>query len=1021
MLKFNSFRSQRYLRSRFVEGTFLLASEASDIQLELIDLSRQIVKQQVGDIALGTAWKVEKVVTACNNKLQIRPGEAWFCGLPFNMRSTSDVLITLGCVPGCTTIANDTTDGGGKIITLPVATVGTNTYKVVIEAAEAVITNVEDKFIKNNNLSEATAQKMRLIYKINIVPAASVDNTLVPYKAECATDQNLTNDLVVSITCATSEGSFVSLATTPGNEELDGGDIEITFKNTTAGPLPRSVSDQAAFQNGKLVDNLSNEYTIVSLRQDACCACGNQTIIRIDTEPCQANPTVNTTCDTYTLIKKDVYATNATSGLPNGQLFWPIADVSWVICNGILHSSSITDLRVSTLAREENDIKVHDKFDLVLTGGGIILKNPDQKATQIYTITNVNNLTADTDDTVTVNGTVLTAVNCACPSSVQFAAVACSTVCVTATSLAAQINANACLCEVTATAKLGVVTVEAVARGTTGNIITTVYTDNGCPCASVGATVGGATLTGGGCEITGGVDWACTLTLVRPESTFVGTATTNNILLVDEGSLVFKSNLDATANYTLNSGIKEVNIVSVACVSCFDVLTLTSTCCLACVKVGNTIHLVGTEGCCIQFAHITAVDDVCAKLTLSGKAVITGTGFARIYLDTYARGTLPTCIENYVVATRQDCIIHLHFTVNMQEAYDRSLNPELVVDSTRGAFTIQDNSTPIAAPLLEVQSFGGCCTFFMADVGGIEVCGNIGVNTCAPQGCIHIESSSAGAICPCVAADELIIESSGDTGLTIYSGTTNCGSILFGDSGDDNIGKIVYDHNVNDLVFTTNTAVAMTIDCGGCVGIGVSCPLGTLHIESATAGCIVPCVAADELVIENSGDAGLTIYSGTTNCGSILFGDSGDDNIGGIIYDHCNNSLRFVTNNCTRMTMSSAGVVCIACDIVATLTAAQTISGKQYVHFVTCYCSAQTLAYGTDYFVIVTGNTTICLPTAVGNNGKMFIIKKTDTTGTTVTVDGNACETIDGTTTVTITQQFASLTIISASCNWHIM
>ncbi len=40
-LKFNTFRAQRYLRSRFVEGKYLLASEGTDIELELVDLMRK--------------------------------------------------------------------------------------------------------------------------------------------------------------------------------------------------------------------------------------------------------------------------------------------------------------------------------------------------------------------------------------------------------------------------------------------------------------------------------------------------------------------------------------------------------------------------------------------------------------------------------------------------------------------------------------------------------------------------------------------------------------------------------------------------------------------------------------------------------------------------------------------------------------------------------------------------------------------------------------------------------------------
>jgi hypothetical protein len=67
------------------------------------------------------------------------------------------------------------------------------------------------------------------------------------------------------------------------------------------------------------------------------------------------------------------------------------------------------------------------------------------------------------------------------------------------------------------------------------------------------------------------------------------------------------------------------------------------------------------------------------------------------------------------------------------------------------------------------------------------------------------------------------------------------------------------------------------------------------------------------------------------------------------------------------------------------------------------------------------GNVTVTLPTAVGLDGKRFHIKKTDSSGYTVTIDGNGSETIDGSTTQTILLQHISLTVVSDNANWHII
>ena len=63
---------------------------------------------------------------------------------------------------------------------------------------------------------------------------------------------------------------------------------------------------------------------------------------------------------------------------------------------------------------------------------------------------------------------------------------------------------------------------------------------------------------------------------------------------------------------------------------------------------------------------------------------------------------------------------------------------------------------------------------------------------------------------------------------------------------------------------------------------------------------------------------------------------------------------------------------------------------------------------------------TITLPPAAGAEGKMYTIKKVDSSVNTITIDANAAETIDGDLTKVITTQYVSITIISDGSNWLI-
>ena len=64
---------------------------------------------------------------------------------------------------------------------------------------------------------------------------------------------------------------------------------------------------------------------------------------------------------------------------------------------------------------------------------------------------------------------------------------------------------------------------------------------------------------------------------------------------------------------------------------------------------------------------------------------------------------------------------------------------------------------------------------------------------------------------------------------------------------------------------------------------------------------------------------------------------------------------------------------------------------------------------------------TVTLPTAVGNKGKVFVFKKTDSTLNKITLDPNGSETIDGKTTVKLCTQYELFKIVSDGSNWQII
>ena len=154
----------------------------------------------------------------------------------------------------------------------------------------------------------------------------------------------------------------------------------------------------------------------------------------------------------------------------------------------------------------------------------------------------------------------------------------------------------------------------------------------------------------------------------------------------------------------------------------------------------------------------------------------------------------------------------------------------------------------------------------------------VGIGETSPLGKLHAKVSDTGASAS--AQGNLLVLEDTENGLSILSSTSGAGYINFGDSDDNDIGMIIYDHSANAMRFWTNAAERMRIDTNGNVGIGDTSPhsFGTnqsgLTISDGTGGCIrlKNDAGSVNFDIENGGGAGIKLNS--VNAFPLIFATS---------------------------------------------------------------------------------------------------------------------------------------------------
>ena len=112
-----------------------------------------------------------------------------------------------------------------------------------------------------------------------------------------------------------------------------------------------------------------------------------------------------------------------------------------------------------------------------------------------------------------------------------------------------------------------------------------------------------------------------------------------------------------------------------------------------------------------------------------------------------------------------------------------------------------------------------------------------------------------------------------------------------------------------DVTLPNYTSTLIGTNSSGNVGIGETTPLAKLHIKRGDSGLSSLNAAGDHIFLENTGSngTGITLASGNTANGSIIFGDQDSNYRGVLIYDHSIDAMKFVTAAAERNRIQATG------------------------------------------------------------------------------------------------------------------
>jgi hypothetical protein len=288
--------------------------------------------------------------------------------------------------------------------------------------------------------------------------------------------------------------------------------------------------------------------------------------------------------------------------------------------------------------------------------------------------------------------------------------------------------------------------------------------------------------------------------------------------------------------------------------------------------------------------------------------------------------------------------------------------------------------------------------------------GNLGIGDNA------LLSTTSGFFNTAIGASALQLHTSGDRNMAIgfealYSTTSGTRNVGIGANalGTNSTGS-------NNMAIGTAALLLSTT-------AGDNCAIGSDALREITTG-------ANNVAIGT--DAGRRISGGSANqtsLQSIYIGQdtrsSANGNTNEMVFGHTaigqgSNTVTLGNSSITKTFLRGNTMVNTTTDNgVDELQVQGSISGIGFKQAYVTKTGAYT-ATNDDYVIDCTSGTfTVTLPASSGRTGRILIIKNSG--AGTITVDGNASETIDGAATYSLAVQYATVQIISDGTNWKII
>jgi hypothetical protein len=252
--------------------------------------------------------------------------------------------------------------------------------------------------------------------------------------------------------------------------------------------------------------------------------------------------------------------------------------------------------------------------------------------------------------------------------------------------------------------------------------------------------------------------------------------------------------------------------------------------------------------------------------------------------------------------------------------------------------------------------------------------------------------------------------------------STTMGSRIIA-SGSGSFGIGLYNTVIsNKPNITQNKTLAIM---GGKVGIGTVAPNATLHVAlNDTPTDPTWDKNKDVAIFENSGDSTVVqILSDANNNGVLAFSNPSQRNKGTITYDHNFGILKLAANYTggDKVTLSlnkegNVGIGTLAPE------SSLDIKGSIGVTYGYLFYGNNDLGDGSLYFCNANaGQVNISLPSTAAASGRVYIIKKTDSTTNKCVIKPQTDYDIEALTSYNLTTQYQYVTIVNNGLDWYVI